>query len=172
MDEGECWQFVSRCDERAPCYMCNVTPGTVSGVQGWEDWRSITDSNTDNWVFARTVSKMHRLIFPACLYVSVLYVCMYVCMYVCVCVRLCMCVCVCVCVCVCMYVLCNANQQMHTFWINVLILGVFCLFRTSRIHRQEEHLCIQNYAQMVFLMMNTWCSKHAEDARDLIKTLI
>jgi hypothetical protein len=78
---------------------------------------------------------------------------------------------------------------MHTFQINVLILilDVFYTFRTSCVHHQEDHLLrikhilpparlltemhgklpTKMHVQMVFLRMNTRCSRHVEDTKNL-----
>jgi len=56
--------------------------------------------------------------------------------------------------------LCNVNQQIAHF-LNLCfnsILGVICMFQTSCVHHQGNHLYV--HVQMVFLMTNTWCWKH------------
>jgi len=90
--------------------------------------------------------------------------------------------------------LCNVSE--HAQFSNERfnsVLGGFYMFRTSCVHLQEDHLymqfCMVSYitsfsflyekkyhtklhVQMVFLLINTWCSKLIQDAKNWIKTLI
>jgi hypothetical protein len=55
------------------------------------------------------------------------------------------------------------NQKMHNFQINVSI---------QFLHKCMETYYLKPHVQTVFLTMNTRCSKHVEDDKNWIKTLI